>query len=98
MPRIVDNAWRWQDMIATDVELLSENWRAYQSLGNGIQSSLSFWEFCELRDIHKLVGIPWNYAVMVRWIKEEDERVVEGAMIGKETVEHTLADETPPIF
>ena len=42
MPKIMDNASRWQDMIATDVDLLGENWRAYQSLGHGIQASLSF--------------------------------------------------------
>ena len=34
---------------------------------------------------------------MVSRIKEEDKRVVEGAMVGKETIEHTLADETPPV-
>ena len=47
--------------------------------------------------MHKSRGVPWNYAGMVSQIKEEDERVVEGAMVGKETTEHTLADETPPI-
>lgn len=30
---------------------------------------------------------------MMERIKEEDERVVQGAMVGKETVEHTLVDE-----
>ena len=35
---------------------------------------------------------------MVRRIKEEDGRVVEGAIVGKETIEHTLTDETPPIL
>jgi len=37
------------DMIATNVELLGENWRAYQSLGHGIYASLSSWEFCETK-------------------------------------------------
>ena len=45
------------DMIAIDVELLGENRRAYQSLGHGIQVSLSFWEFCELRGMHKPMEI-----------------------------------------
>jgi len=30
---------------------------------------------------------------MLERIKEEDEKVVQGAMVGKETVEHTLVDE-----
>ena len=34
---------------------------------------------------------------MVRQVKEEDERVVEGAIVGKERVENTLIGETPPI-
>ena len=84
-------------MIATDVELLAANWRAYQSLGHGIQASLSFWEFYELRDMHKSVGIQWNYAGMMRRIKAEDERIVEGAMVSKETIEHTLVGEIPSV-
>lgn len=78
MPNIMDNASRWQDMIVTDVELLATNWRAYQSLRHGIQVSLSFWEFCELRDMHKSARIQWNYAGMMRKIKAEGG-VVEGA-------------------
>ena len=97
MPGIVDNTSRCQDIIANDVELLAANWWAYQPLGHDIQASLSFWEFCELRDMHKSGGFPWNYVGMVSWIKEEDERVAKGAMVGKETVGHTLVDETPPI-
>lgn len=45
------------DMVATDLELLGANWRAYQSLGYGIKASLSFWEFCELRGMHKPMEI-----------------------------------------
>ena len=67
------------------------------SLGHDIQAAVSFWEYRELRDRHRSGEIWWNYARMVRWIKEEDERVVEGAIVGKETFEHTLAGETPPI-
>lgn len=29
---------------------------------------------------------------MMERIKEQDERVVQGAMVGKETIEHTLVD------
>lgn len=36
MFKIMGNASRWQDMIATDLELLKAKWRAYQSLGHGI--------------------------------------------------------------
>ena len=54
--------------IATDVELLGENWRAYQSLGYGIQASLSFWEFCELRGMHKPMEIQWDSVGMMRSI------------------------------
>ena len=43
IPRMVDNTSRWQDIIATDVELLAVDWRAHQSLGHDIQASLSFW-------------------------------------------------------
>jgi len=57
MPKIMGNASRWQDMIAIDVELLEANWRAYQLLGHDIKVSLSFWEFCELRGMHKPMGI-----------------------------------------
>jgi len=81
-------------MIATNVELLAENWRAYQSLGHGIQASLSFWEFYELRDMHKSMGIQWNYAGMMSRIKAEDG-VVEGVMVGKEAIEHTPINEMP---
>lgn len=34
---------------------------------------------------------------MMTRIKEEEERVVQGAMVGKETVEHTPVDEMPSI-
>jgi len=30
---------------------------------------------------------------MLERIKDEDGRVVQGAMVGKETIEHTLVDE-----
>ena len=36
MPIMVDNTSRWQDIIANDVELLTANWQAYQSLGHDI--------------------------------------------------------------
>ena len=45
--------------------------------------------------MHKSVGIQWNYAGMMRRIKAKDEGVVEGAMLGKETFEHTPIDEVP---
>ena len=85
------------DMIATDVELLGENWRAYQSLGYGIQASLPFWEFYELRRMHKPMEIQWDFTGMMRSIKEKDERVVEGGMVAKETFEHTPIDEASSI-
>jgi len=85
------------DMIATKVELLEANWRAYQSLGHSVQAFLSFWEFCELRGMHKPMEIQWNFDGMMRRIKEEDERVVQGAMVGNETVEHTPVDEMPSV-
>ena len=66
-------------------------------MGHDIQAALSFWEYRALRDRLRSGGIRWNYARMVRRIKEEDERVFEGAIVGKETVEHTLVGETPPI-
>lgn len=64
-------------------------------MGHGIQASLSFWEFCELRGVHKPMEIQWNFVAMMRMIKEEDKRVVQLAMVGKEIVEHTPVDETP---
>lgn len=45
------------DMFATNVELLGEKWREYQSLDLGIQASLSFWELCKLRGMQKLMEI-----------------------------------------
>jgi len=47
--------------------------------------------------MHKPVEIQWDFAGMMRSIKEKDERVVEGAMVGKETVEHTPIDEASSI-
>ncbi len=41
--------------------------------------------------------IQWNFAGMMRRIKEEDERVVQGAMVGKETIEHSPIDEMPSV-
>lgn len=43
------------------------------------------------------MDIQWNCVGMMRKIKEEDERVVQGAMVGKEIFEHTLVDEMPSI-
>ena len=42
-----------RDIIAAVVELLAANWQVYQSLGNDTQATLSFWEFCELKDMHR---------------------------------------------
>jgi len=41
--------------------------------------------------------IQWDFAGMMRSIKKKDERVVEGAMVGKEIVEHTPIDELSSI-
>ena len=93
MPKIMGDASKWQSMITTNVELLAANWKAYQSLGHDIQVSLSFWEFCQLTDMHKSIGIHQNYVGLMRWIGAKDKKVVEGAMAIKEIVEHTPIDE-----
>ena len=54
--KLIHSSIRNSGMIVIDVELLGENWRVYQSLGHGIHVSLSFWEFCELRGMHKTNG------------------------------------------
>ena len=51
--KLIHSAIRNQGMIVIDEEFLEANWRASQSLGHGTQASLSFWEFCELRGMHK---------------------------------------------
>lgn len=58
------------DMIVTDVELFGANLRAYQSLGHGIQVSLSFRELCQLRGMHKPMEIQWNFVGLMRRIEE----------------------------
>jgi len=65
----------------------------YQSLGHAIQASISFWEVCELRGMHKPMEIQWDFIGMMRSIKKKYERVVERAMVGKGIVEHTPIDE-----
>jgi len=47
--------------------------------------------------MHKPIEIQCNFAGMMRRIKEEDERVVQKAMVGKEIVDHTPVDEMPHV-